>query len=63
MNTWHAHATGLKQMAASFSAVPMSAMSACEKSISHVPPLLGHGGRQSAHASGAGSPPLRAVIS
>ena len=60
--TWQMHAVGLRQMATSRSTDRTSKMIAWRTSTIHVPMSLGHGGRQSAHASGAGSPPSRAFF-
>ena len=57
---WHTHAAGLRQMAASCSALATSSTKACTVHTSEVPGLSGHGGLHSAHAAGAGSPPARA---
>ena len=59
--TWHAHATGLTQMAARRSAVRMSVCNALTTSTMTVPMLVGQGGLQRAHAKGAGRPPSRAA--
>ena len=66
MNTWHTHATGLRQSAASRSAVVMSCPRARMAPTMVSATLLGHGGLHNAHAGGAGSPPeccLRAMLS
>jgi len=60
MNTWQTHATGLRQMTASRMALTMSSRRAVTVFTSDSPMLLGHGGSQSAHAVGAGSPLSRA---
>lgn len=56
MSVWHTHAVGFTQMAASRIADTMSACMAIDRSVAVVARLSGHGGLQSAHASGLGSP-------
>ena len=61
-HTWHTQATGLRQMAASRSAVVMSSWIASRTSSTHVMMLLGSMGSHSVHAAGSVSPPSRECV-
>ena len=62
MSVWHAQAaTDSWQTAASRSADSVSCRTATARSMAVVARLSGHGGSQSAHASGLGKPPSRAL--